>query len=42
VALATVAQQPAQEVSFVATFAEPEATPVPVAPRAVTSQRSVV
>ena len=41
VALATVAPQPAQEVSFVATFAEPEATPAPVAPHAV-SQRSVV
>ncbi len=42
VALATVVPQPAQEVSFVATFAEPEATPAPVAPRAVTSQRSAV
>jgi hypothetical protein len=39
-ALATVAE-PTQEVSFVATFAEPEATPAPVAPRAAT-QRSAV
>ena len=41
VALATVAPQPAQEVSFVATFAEPEATPVPVAPRAVNTRSAV-
>ena len=41
VALATVAPQPAQEVSFVATFAEPEVTPAPVAPRAVASRSAV-